>query len=107
VKGVTQCHSLTKTMPPDPRVSPPQRSVLSVEMAPLPADVHPASYQAMLLAYHHMGVPIDPYHLPRAPYAGRYSPYHRLPVGPIQTYDDLRVGKGENFPLKCGEGESV
>jgi hypothetical protein len=92
-------------MPSNPRVNPLQRPILSVEMVPLPADVHPASYQAMLIASHHMGMPIDPCHLPRAPYVRRYYPYYRLPVRTAQTYDSLRVDKGKGFPLEYRAAE--
>ena len=106
-KGVIKRHSLTKTMPSYPRVCPLQHSVLSVEMVPLPAGVHPASYQAMLIAYHHMGVPVDPRRLPQAPYASRYYPYYQLPVEPVQTYDELRVDKGKRLALGLEEGKSL
>lgn len=92
-EGVIEYHSFTKTMPSNRRAD----SVLSVEMVPLPADVHPASYQAMLIACHHMGMLIDPCRLPRAPYVRRYYPYYQLPR---QTYEVLRAALGKRVSLE-------
>ena len=62
--------------------------VLPVWMTPLPAVVDSASSQAMLVAYHRIGMPADPCHFPCAPYMVRYYTYYRFPVRQMRTYDD-------------------